>query len=1516
MSASRPPDGVTGAGVAIIGMACIFPGAPDLETYRRNLEAGVDAIREVPPTRWEPVFYDPDATAVDRFYCRRGGFVDEAANFDALAWGIMPVAAQGAEPDQLITLEVAARALRDAGYDPLADTGRALPRERTAVLLGRGNYLGAGMTRLAQHVRTAEQLVVLLRDLVPGVPDEQLARIKRDFQKKHGAYGPDTAIGLVPNLTASRIANRLDLRGPAFTIDAACASTLIAVDHAVHDLVTGRTDLALAGGVHLTHDVAFWSVFTQLGALSRRQEIRPFDRDADGILPGEGIGIVVLKRLGDARRDDDRIYAVIQGSGTASDGRAASLMVPAPAGQRLALERAWRMAGETAGLTPDAIGLVEAHGTGTPVGDAAELETLGAFFGPAPADGRPRAGLGTVKSMIGHAMPAAGAAGLIKAALAVHHGLLLPTLHCENPRDELARTRFRVLQAAEPWETEGRPRVAGVNAFGFGGINAHVVLAGDAPPRRSPRAAALGARAGAGTDEEILLLAAETPAVLAAALDGAAPPGLGSGPVRLALVDPTPERRAKARDVVLAKKPRAGRDGLWFSPRGMLAQGGRLAFLFPGVEAAFEARVADVARHFGRPMPDLDAVDLERQGAGVVVVGKLLHDVLVEVGVRPDALAGHSVGEWAAMIAAEVVAPESLEAFLGEVHPGDLVVPDVAYAAIGAAAATVAPHLAGAPDTAISHDNCPHQSILCGPEAQVDDVLARLRDARVLGQKLPFRSGFHSRAFAPFLAPHRANLKRLGLRAGRVPLWSATTCAPYPADGDAIADLAIEHLVRPVRFRELVEALYADGVRAFVQLGSGSLVGFVSDTLRGRPHLALSATAPQRSGLAQLRRVVAALFVEGLDPAWERLAPPGAAGAAAAPKRRGKPIPLPLGVPLVRLDERLTIAGGARTAGPASDLGVRALSDLASDLLSGNASDHLHDASSEHPVVVGFRELLRDVGAAGDAILRAWQSQPAAPAAVAPAAAAARPAPVAARPPAAAPAARPAPSGPDLPRERTTTRRLSVGAVPTLVDHSLLPQPEGWPDVSDRLPVVPMTMEIRMIVDAAEAHVPGAVAVVVEGVRAQKWLPVEPPVDVTIRSTLEAREPAGTARVKVVIEGYAEGTVTLAPAYPAAPAPSFAPLTEPGPAPVTAAALYAERWMFHGPAYQSVAALEALGTDGIDGVLRGLPAEGALLDAAGQLFGYWVMATTERDRLAMPIKVGRLTLFGPEPGPDEQVRCAVRVRNVGARLVGCDMELTYAGGPAAGRVWARIEGWEDWRFDTDERLWGVLQHTEHSLFCTITPEGVAIVADAGRSSSSREYLAARYLNAAERATMRDLHERRRVPWLYGRIAAKDAVRAWLRARGGPPRFPVEFAVTNDAEGRPAVRGPFHQDLRISIAHKDALAVAYVSEGRPCGVDVERIEARDEKLRALLTTAEERALCPAGMDADEWTTRCFCAKEAVGKARGTGLQGSPRSFPVTAAAAAGEGRWRLCCAGETVVTERRADAVIGWTPAAP
>src|SRR5581483_2954146 len=334
--------------VAIIGMAGSFPGAEDLATYWANVLAGVDAVTDVPPERWDPAAYPPAAGA--------GGFLPDVP-FDALAYGIPPAALASIEPVQLLALEVAARALRDAGYEQ-----RPFDRELTSVIFG----AEAGADLASAYG---------FRSLYPAYHGKLTAELEAQLP----ALTEDSFPGVLANVIAGRIANRLDLGGANFADDAASASSLAAIDLACKELRAGTSSMVIAGGADVHNSIHDYLMFASVRALSPTGRCRPFDASADGIALGEGVACVVLKRLGDAERDGDRIYAVIKGVGSASDGRSLGLTAPRPEGQRRALERAYQMAG----ISPADVGLVEAHGTGTVVGDRTELAVLTELFSAA-----------------------------------------------------------------------------------------------------------------------------------------------------------------------------------------------------------------------------------------------------------------------------------------------------------------------------------------------------------------------------------------------------------------------------------------------------------------------------------------------------------------------------------------------------------------------------------------------------------------------------------------------------------------------------------------------------------------------------------------------------------------------------------------------------------------------------------------------------------------------------------------------------------------------------------------------------------------------------------------------------------------------------------------------------------------------------------------------------------------------------------------------------------------------------
>jgi acyl transferase domain-containing protein len=462
---------MSGREVAIVGMAGLFPGSPDVRSFWDNVVDGVSTISDPPAGSWDPgVFFDPTSSSADRVYCKRGGFLSDLTRFEPAAYGVIPAAIEGGEPDQWLALKIAVSALADAGYDEVP----AELRQKTAVILGKGTYLNRGNFNVVQHGMVVDQTMALIDSICPDLGESGLAKVRGALKAQLPPFNPDIVPGLVPNIIAGRIANRLDLMGPSYTVDAACASSLLALDQACEGLASGKFDMVLAGGAHVVTPVPILMVFCQLGALSRQQEIRPFDRRADGTILGEGLGMVVLKRRRDAERDGDRIYAVIKGVGISSDGRGAGVMAPRLEGEILALERAY----SNAGVDPKSVGLVEAHGTGVPLGDQTEVRALRRVFGERTGRAA-RCGLGSVKSMIGHLMPAAGIASVIKTSLALATKTLPPSLNCEepNPELELGKTPFFVVQEAAPWvHGAATPRRAGVNSFGFGGINAHAVL--------------------------------------------------------------------------------------------------------------------------------------------------------------------------------------------------------------------------------------------------------------------------------------------------------------------------------------------------------------------------------------------------------------------------------------------------------------------------------------------------------------------------------------------------------------------------------------------------------------------------------------------------------------------------------------------------------------------------------------------------------------------------------------------------------------------------------------------------------------------------------------------------------------------------------------------------------------------------------------------------------------------------------------------------------------------------------
>ncbi len=466
-------------GVAIIGLGGCLPGASNVPDFWKNICEGVVAIREVPPERWDAsLYFSSDRSAPDKTYSKIGGFLS-AVPFDAKRFRIPPKTLQSVDDLQKLALTVVAEALEDAGYQVFGDSteGKPFNRSRMAVILG--NAMGGeaeDLTSLRVWFAEARRCVAQ-HPSVRSMPQAQqqafLDEIEASYKERLPRVTEDSMPGELSNCITGRVANAFDLQGANFTTDAACAASMAALQSAVHGLLSHEYDLAIAGGADRSMDPPTYVKFSKIGALAADISA-PFDARANGFVMGEGVGVLLLKRVEDAERDGDRIYAVIKAVGAASDGKGKGMTAPNPRGQKCALERAYAQAG----FSPSTVGLFEAHGTSTTVGDATELKVITEVLkeqGSSPS-GVP---IGSVKSMIGHLKSAAGAASLIKTALALHHKIWPPSANFQSPPagSPLEEGYVAVNTRARAWEHKASyPRRAGVSAFGFGGANFHVVL--------------------------------------------------------------------------------------------------------------------------------------------------------------------------------------------------------------------------------------------------------------------------------------------------------------------------------------------------------------------------------------------------------------------------------------------------------------------------------------------------------------------------------------------------------------------------------------------------------------------------------------------------------------------------------------------------------------------------------------------------------------------------------------------------------------------------------------------------------------------------------------------------------------------------------------------------------------------------------------------------------------------------------------------------------------------------------
>ncbi len=894
---ARPSD------IAIIGISVLLPGAHSLEEYWTNILRKINCITEIPAHRWDwRLYYDSDKSSRDKTYSKWGGFLDEIP-FDPLRFGIPPTSLKSIEPMQLLALEATRRALIDAGYE-----SGGFNKENTSVIFG----VSGGLGDLGQQFAARSEIPRTFGH----APSDVLDRLPE--------WTGETFSGLLFNIVTGRVANRFDFGGSNYTVDAACASSLAALDQAVRELEFGICDVALAGGVDTMQSPFSYICFSKTQALSPQGVSRAFDEAADGIVLSEGVGVLVLKRLADAQRDGDRIYAVIKAVSSSSDGRGASMTAPTSEGQMRAMRRAYRKAG----ISPATVGLYEAHGTGTTVGDRIELDSYATLLAENAAESNSCA-VGSVKTLIGHTKSAAGVASIVKAAMALHHKALPAHGAVDNPLPVLRKAESPVylLEETAPWiALAGHPRRVAVSAFGFGGTNSHAILEEYQGNLEVP---ASGCNAWPcelfvwkSNDRDSLVSELEKFQSQIEAADDLTLRDLAlsttrqsrtPGKAALSLVSDSRSDLSKGVETALRelREPTGNPDPNIFlrieeipiRPRG------EMAFLFPGqgaqyphpaqeaalfireiagavqaADAAFEglfekrfSKYLYPARAFSAEeikcaAEQLSQTQLAQPAIGVISCGYL--DFLRRLGITPDLVAGHSYGEYTALHAAGVLSRADfmqLSYLRGQTMAAACEKAPGAMAAVLGSREEVSRILEGT-GVRIANHNSPRQTVITGPRPDVEAILEKLQVSGISGRLLPVAGAFHSPLMNDAQRPLAEAIATVSMAEPQCTVFSNTTGLPYVPATVEIRERLSRHMLNSVEFVREIEAMYDAGARIFLEVGPKTILSsFVEDILKGRPQFVSLAVDSARGNLRGLLQALGKLFVEGVDFEASRL---------------------------------------------------------------------------------------------------------------------------------------------------------------------------------------------------------------------------------------------------------------------------------------------------------------------------------------------------------------------------------------------------------------------------------------------------------------------------------------------------------------------------------------------------------------------------------------------------------------------------------------------------------------------
>lgn len=901
--------------IAIVGVGAFFANSYNAQDFWRNIVRGNDLITDVPPSHWLiDDYYDKDPKAPDKTYCKRGSFLPDVP-FDPIEWGIPPGIISVTHVSQLLALMVAKQVLLDAynGNLSKADLSRA------AIFIGVTGFQESvipGISRMQYPIWRK-----VFREC--GLSNEKAAELEEQLKKQYVPWQENTFPGLLPNIIPGRIANRLNFGGTNCSIDAACGSSLAAIVMAVNELQLHRSDFAVAGGAETGNDVLSFMCFSKTPALSPSEECRPFSEDGDGTLLGEGFCMLALKRLEDAESQGDPIYGLIRGIGTSSDGRSKSIYAPVAAGQMRALERAYEMAG----YGPETVELVEAHGTGTKAGDAEEFSALKSVFSKYGMGKKAWCALGSIKSQIGHTKGTAGSAGFFKALMALHHNVLPPTIKVTkpNPKLEIENSPFYLNTRARPWIKDSQsPRRSSVSSFGFGGTNFHITLEEyKGPGKRAKRLnistehlVLLSEKSGEALSKKCQDLIVEADSKDRNFLPYFARQSYQNfsttDPMRLALIvkdgqdfiaklrlvldhlKSAPQKNYLNSDIIYVQGHRPDKLAFLFAGQGSqyLEMGAGLAMAFEascGVwnqAAAISLDNSLTLNEVVFPLPVFTDEERKLQKnllnntiwtqpalAGMAFSQLALLD---QLGLVPEYVGGHSFGEVIALAYARAFdfpALIKLARKRGELLSEN---PDGAPGGMIAILQPIEKTLAMLKNWNLelvpANFNSPFEVVLSGRKEEIEKAKQYCGRDKVPCQELPVSNAFHSPAMKPKTEQFRTYLETVPMQLPRCPVFSNASTAPYPQDIRGIKEMLSEQLAIPVRFVEMIEAMYRAGVRTFLEVGPGQvLTGLVNRILEGKDIEAFSLDRKGGDGISSLLHALGRLAVLGFTLNFEAL---------------------------------------------------------------------------------------------------------------------------------------------------------------------------------------------------------------------------------------------------------------------------------------------------------------------------------------------------------------------------------------------------------------------------------------------------------------------------------------------------------------------------------------------------------------------------------------------------------------------------------------------------------------------